>query len=43
VAGGMFIGQIMLLVVVPALQTMVLERDDRAPDAGVTDAVQPPD
>ncbi|HEY2528163.1 MAG TPA: CusA/CzcA family heavy metal efflux RND transporter [Xanthobacteraceae bacterium] len=31
VVGGMFIGPIILLVVVPALQTLVLERADRSP------------
>jgi heavy metal efflux system protein len=41
VAGGMFLGQIMLLVVVPALQTMVLERDNRAPGGVAADEPQP--
>jgi heavy metal efflux system protein len=34
VVGGMLIGPIILLVVVPALMTLVLERADRARPAG---------
>jgi heavy metal efflux system protein len=34
VVGGMFIGPIILLVVVPALQTLLLERGNRAPPDG---------
>ena len=35
VVGGMFIGPIILLVVVPALQTLFLGGDDRAPSGAV--------
>ena len=38
VVGGMFIGPIILLVVVPALQTFFLSRDDRAPSGAAPDA-----
>jgi cobalt-zinc-cadmium resistance protein CzcA len=41
VVGGMFIGPIILLVVVPALQTLFLDREDhtmRAPDPGAAQA-----
>ena len=38
VVGGMFIGPIMLLVVVPALQTLFLDRADRASSAGEPEA-----
>ncbi len=41
VVGGMFIGPIILLVVVPALQTLFLDREDhtmRAPDPGTAQA-----
>ena len=41
VVGGMFIGPIMLLVVVPAIQTMVLGREDRASPAGQPEPPQP--
>jgi cobalt-zinc-cadmium resistance protein CzcA len=40
VVGGMFIGPIILLVVVPALQTLVLERADHTIPAGEPDARQ---
>jgi heavy metal efflux system protein len=40
VVGGMFIGPIILLVVVPALQTMVLGRTERAPPAGAPEAAE---
>jgi len=40
VVGGMFIGPIILLVVVPALQTMFLDRADRASPTGEPDAPQ---
>jgi heavy metal efflux system protein len=39
VVGGMFIGPIILLVVVPALQTLFLDRDDRAAARGAPNAV----
>ena len=38
VVGGMFIGPIILLVVVPALQTLFLGGDDRAPSRAASDA-----
>ena len=38
VVGGMFIGPIILLVVVPALQTLFLSGDDRAPSGAASDA-----
>ena len=41
VVGGMFIGPIILLVVVPAIQTMVLDREDRASPAGQPEPPQP--
>ena len=41
VVGGMFIGPIILLVVVPAIQTMVLGRADDATPAGEPGASQP--
>ena len=41
VVGGMFIGPIILLVVVPAIQTMVLGRDDRTSPAGQPEPPQP--
>jgi cobalt-zinc-cadmium resistance protein CzcA len=34
VVGGMFLGPIILLVVVPALQTMLLERSPSVPSTG---------
>ena len=37
VVGGMFIGPIILLVVVPALQTLFLGGDDRAPSRAASD------
>ena len=40
VVGSMFIGPIILLVVVPALQTLVLERADHTIPAGEPDARQ---
>ena len=41
IVGGMLIGPIMLLVVVPALQTLFLrEQQERAPE-GASDAPQP--
>jgi cobalt-zinc-cadmium resistance protein CzcA len=44
VVGGMFIGPIILLVVVPALQTLFLGRDDRARAAMAgAPAVEPPE
>ncbi|MGA2892982.1 MAG: CusA/CzcA family heavy metal efflux RND transporter [Xanthobacteraceae bacterium] len=42
VVGGMFIGPIVLLIVVPALQTLILERADRATPAGEPDAPPQP-
>ena len=41
VVGGMFIGPIILLVVVPALQTLFLSGDDRATSPAATDAAPP--
>jgi cobalt-zinc-cadmium resistance protein CzcA len=41
VVGGMFIGPIILLVVVPAIQTMVLGRADDTTPAGEPEASQP--
>jgi heavy metal efflux system protein len=41
VVGGMFIGPIVLLIVVPALQTLVLERSDRAARSPDADMPQP--
>jgi heavy metal efflux system protein len=41
VVGGMFIGPIMLLIVVPALQTLLLERADRERPVGAAGAPQP--
>ncbi len=38
VVGGMFIGPIILLVVVPALQTLFLSGDDRAASPAAPDA-----
>jgi len=40
VVGGMFIGPIILLVVVPAIQTLFLDRADRATPAGEPNAPQ---
>jgi heavy metal efflux system protein len=41
VVGGMFIGPIILLIVVPAVQTLFLDRSDRARPAGEAGAPQP--
>jgi heavy metal efflux system protein len=41
VVGGMFIGPIVLLLVVPAIQTLFLERADRAAPTGESSASQP--
>jgi heavy metal efflux system protein len=41
VVGGMFIGPIILLIVVPAIQTLFLDRSDRARPAGEAGAPQP--
>jgi heavy metal efflux system protein len=41
VVGGMFIGPIVLLIVVPALQTLFLEREDRERPVGDAGAPQP--
>jgi cobalt-zinc-cadmium resistance protein CzcA len=41
VVGGMFIGPIVLLIVVPALQTLLLERADRERPVGDAGAPQP--
>jgi len=41
VVGGMFIGPIVLLVVVPAIQTLFLGREDHAAGAGAAQAPQP--
>jgi cobalt-zinc-cadmium resistance protein CzcA len=41
VVGGMFIGPIILLVAVPAIQVMVLGRSDEARTAGEPEASQP--
>jgi heavy metal efflux system protein len=41
VVGGMFIGPIILLIVVPALQTLLLDRADRASPEGTTGLPQP--
>jgi cobalt-zinc-cadmium resistance protein CzcA len=41
VVGGMFIGPIILLVVVPAVLTLFLGRDDRTVPAGGPQAPQP--
>jgi heavy metal efflux system protein len=41
VVGGMFLGPIILLVVVPALQALVLDRPDRARPADEANAPQP--
>ena len=38
VVGGMFIGPIILLVVVPAVQTLFLSRDDRGPSQAAAPA-----
>ncbi len=40
VVGGMLIGPIILLVIVPALQTMVLGRTERGPSADAPEAVE---
>ena len=42
VVGGMLIGPIMLLVVVPALQTLFLGRDDRGAPPGASAPVPEP-
>jgi heavy metal efflux system protein len=41
VVGGMFIGPIILLIVVPALQTLLLDRADRASPEGTPGLPQP--
>jgi heavy metal efflux system protein len=41
VVGGMFLGPIILLVVVPALQALILDRPDRARPADEANAPQP--
>jgi heavy metal efflux system protein len=41
VVGGMFIGPIILLIVVPALQTLLLDRADRASPEGTAGLPQP--
>jgi heavy metal efflux system protein len=40
IVGGMLIGPIMLLVIVPALQTLFLRREQSAPPAALPDPVQ---
>jgi len=41
VVGGMFIGPIVLLVVVPALQTLFLDRREPPPPAAPSEPPQP--
>jgi heavy metal efflux system protein len=41
VVGGMFIGPIILLIVVPAVQTLFLDRSDRARPVGEADVPRP--
>jgi cobalt-zinc-cadmium resistance protein CzcA len=41
VVGGMFIGPIILLVVVPALQSLLTERSDRSEDSPETETADP--